>query len=217
VSSEVPPLKPEQTVTIETLIPTSRAAKEEMLAIMLYVDDLSMINNQLWFMTQEDIVELQEDLDTLGRPPDGSLVEPPVEAVEFAGEPKLWLENEEWLVAVITARTNLRRPTEELSLPTVRLRHENKELLPYKAFVPQVWIISVLGEGVRPAAKIFLDMKVSQICEKAELGPPSPVLEFTVGADDKTARTSVELDDALTERLRRICTRAGPAGAQGAH
>ncbi len=217
VSSEVPPLKSEQTVTIETLIPTSRAPKEEMLAIMLYVDDLSMINNQLWFMTQEDIVELQEDLDALGRPPDGSLVEPPVEAVEFAGEPKLWLENEEWLVAVITARTNLRRPTEELSLPTVRLRHENKELLPYKAFVPQVWIISVLGEGVRPAAKIFLDMKVSQICEKAELVTSPSVLEFTVGADDNTARTSVELDDALTERLRRICTRAVPAGAQGAH
>ncbi|MFQ5993203.1 MAG: FxLYD domain-containing protein, partial [Nitrospiraceae bacterium] len=66
VSSKVPRLKPGQTVTIETLIPTSRAAKEEMLAIMLYVDDLSMINNQLWFMTQEDIAELQEDLDALG-------------------------------------------------------------------------------------------------------------------------------------------------------
>ena len=220
VSSEVPPLKPEQTVTIETLIPTSRAAKEEMLAIMLYVDDLSMINNQLWFMTQEDIVELQEDLDALGRPLDGSLVEPPVEAVEFAGEPKLWLENEEWLVAVITARTNLRRPTEELSLPTVRLRHQNKEVASGVTHIPQVWIVSVLGEGVRPAAKMFRDLKLSEFCEKAKLGPPSPVLEFTVVADDKTARTSVELDDALTERLRRICTfpaPGSPVGAQGAH
>jgi len=216
VSSKVPRLKPGQTVTIETLIPTSRAAKEEMLGIMLHAGDLSMLNNQLWFMTQEDIAELQEDLDALGRPADGSLLDPPVEAVELAGEPKLWLY-ERWLVAVITARTNLRRPTEELSLPTVRLPHENKELLPYKAFVPEVWIISVLGEGVRPAAKIFLDMKVSQICEKAELVTSPSVLEFTVGADDNTARTSVELDDALTERLRRICTRAVPAGAQAAH
>ncbi len=216
VSSKVPRLKPGQTVTIETLIPTSRAAKEEMLGIMLHAGDLSMLNNQLWFMTQEDIAELQEDLDALGRPADGSLLDPPVEAVELAGEPKLWLY-EEWLVAVITTRTNLRRPAEELALPTVRLRHENKELFPYKAFVPQVWIISVLGEGVRPAAKMFLDMKVSEVCEKAELVTSPSVLEFTVGADDNTARTSVELDDALTERLRRICTRAVPAGAQGAH
>lgn len=205
VSSKIPSLKPGQTVTIETLIPTSRAVKEEIITIMADVDDLSMINNQLWFMTPEDIAELEEDLDALGRPVDGSLVDPPVEAVELAGEPKLWL-HEKWLVAVITARTNLRRPTEELALPTVRLRHENNEVLPLEGFGPQVWAISVLGEGVRPAAKMFLHIKVSEICEKAELGRSSPVLEFTVGADDKTARTSVKVDDALTEKLRRICT-----------
>ncbi|MEE9184350.1 MAG: hypothetical protein V3U39_07700 [Acidimicrobiia bacterium] len=72
-----------------------------------------------------------------------------------------------------------------------------------------------MGEGVRPAAKMYLDLKVSEICEKAELVTSPSVLEFTVGADDKTARTSVKLDDALTERLRRTCTRAGPAEAQG--
>ena len=241
VSSKIPPLKPGQTVTIETLIRTSRAAKEEIITIMADVDDLSMINDQLWFMTQEDIAELQEDLDALGRPADGSLLDPPVEAVELVGEPKLWLY-EEWLVAVITARTNLRRPTEELALPTIRLRHENKQLLPYEAFVPQVWIISVLGEGVRPAAKIFLDVRLSQICEMAELGPSSPVLEFTVVAVEARkqrrrrrsqiaperevsprvteVRTSVKLDDALTEKLHRICTfpaPGSPVGAQGAH
>ena len=244
MSTKVPRLNPGQTVTIETLIPTARSAEEEMIAIRANVGDLSMRNDQLWFMTKEDIEELQGDLEERGRPADGSLVEPPVDAVEFAGEPKLGLVDE-WLVATITARTNLRDPTEELALLTVRLRHENEELSPDAEFIPQVWFISVLGEGVRPAAKTYMDLKVSEICEKAKLGTPSPVLEFTVVADDASkrrrsravrrrpgkptarprsrssqvieARISAEFDEALTKKLHRICTGGGPAGAQRPH
>ena len=120
-----------------------------------------------------------------------------------------------------------------------------EELSPDEEFIPQVWFISVLGEGVRPAAKTYMDLKVSEICEKAKLGTPSPVLEFTVVADDASkrrrsravrrrpgkptarprsrssqvieARISAEFDEALTKKLHRICTGGGPAGAQRPH
>ena len=241
VTSKVPRLKPGQTVTIETLIPTSRVAKEEMIAITLHVGDLSTRNDTLWFMTKKDIAELQEDLEALGRPADGRLLSPPVEAVEFADELKFWLRAKKWLIVMVTTRTNLRDPTEQLGLPMVRLRRENEKLSPDVLRWPPVWTISVLAEGQRPAAKTFPFVKVSEICDKADLVTSSPVLEVTVVAYEPIRRrrrgsplrgrrkkpeakprfrpvveasTSVELDDALTEELRRICTRAGPAEAQ---
>ncbi|MFQ5656645.1 MAG: hypothetical protein ACE5G5_03830 [Candidatus Methylomirabilales bacterium] len=244
VWSKAPPLKPQQPVTIETLIPMSRAAKEEMIAITLHVGDLSTRNDTVWFMTKKDIAELQEDLEALGRPADGRLVQPPVETVEFADEPKLWLRDKKWLIVMVTTRTNLRDPTAQLGLPMIRLRHENEKLSPDVLRWPPVWTMSVLAEGQRPAAKTFPFLRVSEICEKAELVTSSPVLDVTVVAYEpirkrkrgspalrrrrkkpgarrpppsspvREVQTSVELDDALTEELRRICTRAGPSGAQ---
>ncbi len=210
LSYKVPELKPGQKFTLEGVIRTWRSAKEEMIVIDLDIDDLSTLNNQLWFMTKEDIEDMQEDLKEEGRPADGGLMEPPpVDSVAFAGAPKLVLDQEKFLAAVITARTNLNNPTYDLSLPTVRLRAEN-EVLSHEPTLPmQAWSISVLGEGVRPAAKTLFNIKVSEICEKAELAASSPVLEFTVSADDETARTSVELDDVLTNKLRSLCTQAG--------
>ena len=243
VSMFVPRLEPVETVTIETLIPTSRVAKEEMIAAAMHVGDLSMDNDQLWFMTQEDIKELQADLDTLGRPQDGRLVKLPVETVEFVGEPKLILYREEWLVAVITARTNLRHPSEELALPTVRLRAHDEALSSDEDLYPLVWTITAVEDGVRPSAKAYFDAKVSEICEKGDLGTASPVLEFTVAAHETAkqrrhrstskakaegpraetgpqsvyateVRTSVTLDEVLTKRLRRICTSTGRGAPQ---
>lgn len=242
VSSKVPRLKPGQTVTIETLIPTSHAAEEEMLTIMLYAGDLSTLNNQLWFMTKTDIAELQEDLDALGRPADGSLLEPPVEAVEFAGTPKLWLRTKKWLLVMVTTRTNLRNPTAELGLPTIRLRHANEKLPPDVLRWPPAWSISVLGEGQRPAAKMYLFLRVSDICDKLVLVTSAPMLDIAVVAYEvirkprrsgvgvrrrrpkarrparaspvKEVQTSAKLDPALTKELRSICSHAGSAGAQ---
>jgi hypothetical protein len=206
---QVPDLKPGQKYTIEGVIHTWRSAKEEMIVIDLDIDDLSTLNNQIWFMAKEDIEEMQEDLKMEGRPTDGGLKElPPADSVAFVGAPKLILHGEELLVAVITVRTNLSNPTYDLALPKVRLRHENKELSHESTLPMRAWSISVLAEGQRPAAKTVFNAKISEICEKAKLEISSPVLEFTVSADDKKARTSVELEDDLTRELRSICTNA---------
>jgi hypothetical protein len=212
-SRQIPSLQPGQTITIEALIPTSCQAKEELLSIRLNVGDLSMYNDQLWFMSKQDRAELEADLEAQGRPPDGTLVEPPVDAVAFVGTPKLKLYGKAWLIVVLTARTNLRDPSEEMAVPTVRLRHANVGLTPDETFDPQVWSISVLGEGVRPAAKMFMDLKVSEICAKGLPDTSPPVLDFTVVADDQEARTSVAFDDVLAERLRWLCSHAGQAVA----
>ena len=161
-------------------------------------------------MTKEDVEKMQEDLEEEGRPADGGLMElPPVDSVAFAGAPKLVLNQKKLLAAVITARTNLNNPTYALSLPTIRLHPENQELSHEPTLPMQAWSISVLGEGQRPAAKTLFNIKVSEICEKAELATSSPVLEFTVVADDEKARTFVELEDDLTKKLRSLCAQAG--------
>jgi hypothetical protein len=210
LSYKVPELKPEQKFTIEGVIRTWRSAKEEIIIVDLDVDDLSTLNNQLWFMTKEDIEEMEEDLEAEGRPADGGLMDlSPVDSVAFADAPKLVLDQEKLLAAVITARTNLNNPTYDLSLPTVRLLPENEELSHEPTLPMQAWSISVLGEGVRPAAKTLFNIKVSEICEKAELSTSSPVLEFTVVADDEKARTSVKMDEDLNKKLRSLCAQAG--------
>jgi hypothetical protein len=158
-------------------------------------------------MTKEDIEEMQEDLKKEGRPTDGGLAElPPVDSVAFVGAPKLVLHGEELVVAVITVRTNLNNPTYDLALPKVRLRRVNKELSHESILPMRAWSISVLAEGQRPAAKTIFNIKISEVCEKAEMTTSSPVFEFTVTADEKKARTYVELGDDLTRKLRGICT-----------
>jgi hypothetical protein len=83
ISKPVPPLDPEERVEVEALIRTSRVSEQVLISVVADVDDLSALNNELWFMTKDDLRELEEERTAVDHPD--------VETVEFVADPKLWL------------------------------------------------------------------------------------------------------------------------------
>ncbi len=71
-----------------------------------------------------------------------------------------------------------------------------------------------MGQGKRPAAKLFQNLEVAEICDRADLDRSAPVIEFTIVADNRESRTSVELDKTLRKKLRGICTHVEQARVQ---
>ncbi|MFC1664601.1 hypothetical protein ACFL17_03115 [Pseudomonadota bacterium] len=204
---KVPRLQAGQKYVVPLMVPTLRVAEEEIISVDLHVDDLSLGNNRLWFITEQDATELREDYKGQGRASDGRLLDALVKSVEFVGSPKLWLTQDKWLLSTITVRTNLNDPTEELAPPVVRLPNGGQVMFHDPSVVQQVWSISVMGENQRPAAKSMYDIKVSEYCQKANLEEATPRLEYVITSGQVQVRKTVDLDTKLIKKLNSLCSR----------
>jgi len=205
-SKPVPPLDPDERVEVDALIRTLRVADQVLIGVVVDVDDLSALDNQLWFMTKEDLRELEESHEATGQPGNGSEEHPEVETVEFVGDPKLWLRGDGELCVVVTARTNLADPTVEFAPPTIELVRENAEPVVLAGFYPRVWSISADESGGRPMAKAFECFSArEEICPGIDRAAPSVALEITLVADEAEKRASIPLDDERVAKLLAGC------------
>jgi hypothetical protein len=198
ISKPVPPLDPEERVEVEALIRTSRVSEQVLISVVADVDDLSALNNELWFMTKDDLRELEEERTAVDHPD--------VETVEFVADPKLWLSADDEICLVVTARTNLVDPTIDFAPPTIELAHEGVEPVVLVGSYPRVWSISADESGGRPMAKTFACFSArEEICPGIERAARSLALEVTLVADEVEKRVSIPLDDERVARLLASC------------
>lgn len=167
-----------------------------LIGVAYIVDDHIALNNELWLMHPEN-----------GSPPMPPPPElPAVQSVEFAGEPKPHATAGGALWMVVTARTDRKDPTEEITLPTFALSGGGPVLAPDDGPFPDVWNLSFVAPDARPAAKTFVRFDVGEeLCNRVSDPDTAPGVDVTLRADDLVVRRTVVFDAATRAAIATVC------------
>jgi hypothetical protein len=201
VSRPFPGLEPDQRFEVEAMIPTSRVSEQVLIGLVVEIPDLSAANNSVWFMSEADLLELEEKLE--GK--DGSLDPGTVETIEFASEPTVWFSTLQEICTVVVARTNLGDPTKELVRPDIALVAADGEREELEGVWDRLWSITVISKDERPAAKSYGCFNASEVCG-LDWGATPPELEITLAAGNTRSLKKITLGEAVADPVRELCS-----------
>jgi hypothetical protein len=203
-SRPIPDLDPGEEAELEVIIPTSRTAETVLLGISARVEhDYDQYNNELWFVTSEDLEELEEHLEEVA---ESTPTLPANVDVEFVGSPQVWVTGAGSLCVTSKIRTSSKDPTHELEPARIALLSEQGVAAELTGWLPRVWSITPTERGKPAAVKTFacFDPR-TELCGLMETEDPSSELIVTarLGSFQRTA--TIEVDDRLAEQVAATC------------
>jgi hypothetical protein len=199
----LPALGPGEKAKIKAFVETTRTADETMLSIVAEVEDAPGLNNQVWFMTEDDVRDLEEEYLPILEEMDEVGEDEPIE-VGVIGTPKLWFNPNDWLCASILVGTSDKDPTHVLDPIEFSIASANGEATSLAGIGERRWSITATGRTTPPAAKTYECFAPAELCPLIA-GVDSPTLLVHAEAGTGEQQVSVPLEGPLGEELRMIC------------
>jgi hypothetical protein len=171
-------------------------------SVVANVDDHSGLNDHVWFMTKEDLEELEEELEELA---EAEADEEPEIEIGLVGAPKLWVTSQDLMCIAILVRTSSNDPTKYLASPGIRLVTDDAEPQPLDGILPRWWSVTPTERGGTPATKTFDCFEVRrEICPRLDGGAASASLRIEIDAGKGEEIVDLPLA-GIADELQRIC------------
>jgi len=201
---DIPTLRGGERLAYSILVPSSGPPTRKVLfGASLLIDDMSADDNDVWFMPWRDEVagleKIKEKKKRKGKIPPG--------AVEFFGQPKMWIDRSDEIYMMITAYVTGGDSSRRLG--RVRLQIGDTEIRVEDA--EGVWFsVPDLRRRLVPARGIFLIDRDEETCAEIEKGLRSMTLAIE-GTNIETGTLTFDLDDQIVDELKGACSRAPTA------
>jgi len=202
----LPALSPGERTKIEVFVETTRTADETILSIMADVEEAPGLNNQVSFMTEDDLRDLEEEYLPILEEMDQVGEDEPIE-VGIIGPPKLWFSPTDWLCAAVLVGTSDKDPTHVLEPLGFQIVSADGEVTSLEGIGERRWSIAATGRTTPPAAKTYECFAPDELCPLIA-GVDSPALLVHAEAGAGMQEFSLALEGPLGEDLRRICATA---------
>ena len=199
----IPALAPQQETKLKVFVETTRTADETILSIMADVDDAPGLNNAVFFMTQEDLQDLEEEYLPILEEMDEVNEDEPIE-VGLIGPAKLWFNPNDWLCATVLVGTSDKDPTHVLDPIEFSISSADGEATSLAGIGERRWSITATGRTTPPAAKTYECFAPQELCPLI-VDKPFPTLLIHAEAGAGEQEVSVPLEGSLGEELQRIC------------